>query len=96
MLEHKVPFQGSFNENCIEDSLPSILLQFVCMMEHGADIKSQLMFGASKTDLAMAQLLQYNCYTKYKEGAKTFRRTARLLSLCSLACQHMQKLENSY
>ena len=73
MLEHKLPFQGSFNENCIEDSLPSILLQFVCMIEHGADIKSQLMFGASKTDLAMAQLLQYNCYTKYKEGAKTFR-----------------------
>ncbi len=32
------------------------------MIEHGADIKSQLRFGASKTDLAMAQLLQHNCY----------------------------------
>ncbi|KAI9540767.1 hypothetical protein NQZ68_037698 [Dissostichus eleginoides] len=35
---------------------------FVGMVEHGADIKSQLRFGASKTDFAIAQLLQYNCY----------------------------------
>ena len=34
-----------------------LLLQFVCMIEHGVDIKSQLRFGASKTVLAMAQLL---------------------------------------
>ena len=38
------------------------------MIEHGADIKSQLRFGASKTDLAMAQLLQYNCYARYRKG----------------------------
>lgn len=73
MVEHKMPFKGSFHDNCIEDSLPSLLVQFVCMIEHGADIKSQLRFGASKTDLAMAQLLQYNCYARYREGAKTVR-----------------------
>ncbi|KAH3711848.1 hypothetical protein DPMN_071523 [Dreissena polymorpha] len=73
MIEHKINFNGSVHEHCIEDSLPSILLQFVCMIEHGADIKSQLTFGASKTDLAMAQLLQYNCCARYQEGAKTFR-----------------------
>ncbi len=43
------------------------------MVEHGADIKSQLRFGASKTDLTIAQLLQYNCYARYKEGAATHR-----------------------
>ncbi|KAK1906058.1 Nicotinate phosphoribosyltransferase [Dissostichus eleginoides] len=43
------------------------------MVEHGADIKSQLRFGASKTDFAIAQLLQYNCYARYKEGASTHR-----------------------
>ena len=43
------------------------------MIEHGVDIQSQLSFGASKTDLAMVQLLQYNCYAKYREGAKTLR-----------------------
>ena len=38
---------------------------------HGADIESQLRFGASKTDLAMAQLLQYNCYARYRKGLAT-------------------------
>ena len=33
----------------------------------GADIKSQLRFSTSKTDLAIAQLLQYNCYERYKK-----------------------------
>ena len=43
------------------------------MIEHGVDIKSQLRFGVSKTGSAMAQLLQYNCYSSYKEGASTYR-----------------------
>ena len=30
------------------------------LIEHGADIKSQLRFRTHKTDLAMAQLLQHN------------------------------------
>ena len=54
-------------------SLPKSLLQFVCMIENGADTKSQLRFGATTTDLAMAQLLQYNCFAKYKEGAAAQR-----------------------
>lgn len=73
MLEHKSSFDGTFYEGCIEDSIPPSLLQFVGMIEHGADIKSQLRFGASKSDLAIAQLLQYNCYARYKEGASTHR-----------------------
>ena len=43
------------------------------MIERGVDIKLQLRFGASKTDSAMAQLLQYNCYSRYKEGVSTYR-----------------------
>ena len=43
-------------------AVPSALFEFVCVIEHGVDIKSQLRFGASKTDSAMVQLLQYNCY----------------------------------
>ena len=43
------------------------------MIEHGVDMKSQLRFGSSRTDSAMAQLLQYNCYSRYKEGASTYR-----------------------
>lgn len=69
MLNHNSKFVGKFHEGCIDDSIPPQLLQFVGMIEHGANIKSQLTFGASKTDLAMAQLLQYNCYSRYREGA---------------------------
>ena len=66
------------------------------MIEHGADIKSQLQFDASKTDLAMAQLLQYNCYGRYREGAATYchskdRETPSLWGRLS-----MQKLEKDF
>ena len=73
MLDHKCKYEGNLHETSVYDSLPPALLQFVCMIEHGADIKSQLRFGATTTDLAMAQLLQYNCFAKYKEGAATHR-----------------------
>ena len=73
VLDHKSTFDGTFQEGCIEQAIPPILFQFVSMLEHGADIKSQLRFGTSKTDLAIAQLLQYNCYERYKEGAATHR-----------------------
>ena len=73
MLDHTSKFDGTFHDGCIEEAIPSSLVQFVGMIEHGADIKSQLRFGVSKTDLVIAQLLQYNCYAKYKEGAATHR-----------------------
>ena len=73
MIDHKSAFAGTFHEGYVEYAIPSTLLQFVCMIEHGAAIKSQLRFGASKTHLAMAQHLQYNCYAKYREGTATYR-----------------------
>lgn len=73
MLQHKSKFDGTFHKGCIGEAIPTSLLQFVAMVEHGADIKSQLRFGVSKTDLTIAQLLQYNCYARYKEGAATHR-----------------------
>ena len=75
MLDHKSIFDGTFQEGGFQAAIPPTLLQFVGMIEHGADIKSQLRLGASKSDLAMAQLLQYNCYARYKEGAATHRHT---------------------
>ena len=73
MPGHKSTFDGTFNMDSSEDAVPPSLLQFVGMVEHGADIKSQLRFGASKTDTAIAHLLQYNCYARFKEGAATHR-----------------------
>ena len=45
-------------------AIPPTILQFV-VLEHGADIKSQLRFGASKTDVAIAQA-KY-CSTVYTQ-----------------------------
>ncbi|KAJ8046458.1 hypothetical protein HOLleu_05132 [Holothuria leucospilota] len=73
MLDHKSTFDGTFHERCIEEAIPRSLLQFVGMVEHGADIKSQFRFGAPKTDLAIVQLLLYNCFARYKEGKTTHR-----------------------
>ena len=46
---------------------------FVHDQLNGVGIKSQLRFGALKTDSAMAQLLQYNCFSKYKVGLTKYR-----------------------
>ena len=73
MIDHEFKFDGRFHEGCAKDAIPPSLLEFVCMIEHGVDIKSQLRFGAAKTETAMAQLLQYICYSRYNEGASTNR-----------------------
>jgi len=73
MLYHKSHFSSTFNNGDLEQAVPPSLLQFVCMIKHGADIKSQLQHGASKSDLAISQLLQFNCFTKYQEGTEVHR-----------------------
>ena len=63
MLQHKVHHENVTYEHP-ENSVPAKLLQFVAMEDHGADIMSQQEHGALKSDIAMAQLLQYNCFAK--------------------------------
>jgi len=71
MLQQTTIFAKAFHDNIIEEAVSSSVLQFVYMVEHGVDIKSQLRTGASKSDLAMAQLLQYNCSDRYKKLTST-------------------------
>ena len=73
ILDHPSRFDGTIPEGSVRNATPPLLLQFVGMVEHGSDIKSQLRFGALKSDQAIAQLLQFNCYSRYKEGAATHR-----------------------
>ena len=49
MLDHNILADGICNMDSTEECVLSSLLQFVGMVEHGADIKSQLRFGAPKT-----------------------------------------------
>jgi len=62
MLDHKTKFSKEFTDQSVEEAVPKSLLQFVCSIEHGVDIRSHLTHGVVKSDLAIAQLLQYNCY----------------------------------
>ncbi|KAK6167165.1 hypothetical protein SNE40_021260 [Patella caerulea] len=73
ILCQKSNFSSNFHDKGLEQAVPPSLLQFVCMVEHGADIKSQLKNGASKSDFAVSQLLQYNCFAKYKEVTDVHR-----------------------
>jgi len=73
MLKHKRPFNGTFHDGCLADSVPASLLQFVCMIENGADIKSQLEHGISKSTLAISQLVQYNCFARTKKKTQFHR-----------------------
>ena len=73
LLGHKSKFDFTVSDDCLEKAIPPSLLEFVCMIEQGADIKSQLKRGASESDLALAQLSQYNCFEKYRGGVKVNR-----------------------
>ena len=67
------PFTNAFLDGCLQQSVPPSLVAFVGMLEHGADIKSQLQQGSSKSDIAISQLLQYNCFANYTEETNTHR-----------------------
>ena len=93
MLKPKSKFHGTYQEGCIQQAIPSTLLQFVSILEHVADIKSQLKFSVSKTDSAIAQLLQCNYYAKCKEGHRLTcsQKTEILLSLSTSDCLSTHK-----
>ena len=79
ILQSKVKFTGNFEKESVLNGVPQYLLQLVSMIGHGPDIGSPLDNGVNKSNLAIAQLLQYNCHKKNikrnKTSTKTFCRT---------------------
>jgi hypothetical protein len=73
VLSHKWALEKTLNGDSIEEAVPTSLLEFVCMLEHGADIKSRVRYGASKQNLALVQLLQYNRSARHNKCVKTHR-----------------------
>ena len=94
MLDHIAKLDGTIHDGCIEEAIPSSLIHFVGMIEHGANIKSQLRFGVSKTNLVIAQLLLYNCCAQYKEQLIDSQQTERLHFQFSWECLCMQRQES--
>ena len=71
MIDLEFKFEGQFHAGCVKNATPPSLLEFMCIIEYGVDIKSLLKFSVYKNGSAITQLLQYNCYSIYKEGAST-------------------------
>ena len=69
ILECKASFEGSFEDSYMNSCTPPMLLNFVSSVSHGTDIKSHMDVGASKPDVALAQLIQFNCFAKYNATA---------------------------
>ena len=40
--ENKMPFQGTLLDNCIEDAMQSLHVQFACIIEPGASVIRKL------------------------------------------------------
>ena len=75
MLDTNSSFTGSFEQSYVDQSVPLQLLQFVAQISHGSDIISQSDIGLSKANVALAQLLQFNCHQDYKKDAAYHRHT---------------------
>lgn len=75
MLEHEVEFDGTLTADIRRESVPPSLLEFVSVLQNGCDIKSQLKYGTSSTDLALAQLLYFNC--RKNPASSTFIRHSK-------------------
>ena len=54
--------------------MPPSLIELVSMIEHGPDIQSQIENEATSSDLAISQIIQYNCHqSKKKRRAFTIK-----------------------
>ena len=60
-------FEDSFEENCMETSVPQSLIELVSMIEHSPDIETIIETKTTKSDLAISHLIQYNCHRSPKK-----------------------------
>ena len=67
IMERNMKFEGSFEKNCMETSVPELLIELVSIIAHSTDIVSQIETETTKSDLAISQLLQYNCHQSPKK-----------------------------
>ena len=69
MLAKKHTFNGSFEANCQENSVPPSLVSLVNMILYGPNIEMQASTSSkAQAGLTISQLLQYNSYHRRREG----------------------------
>ena len=98
MLGMKSAFDCSFAKGCQEQSVPKSLIALVRMIMDGPNIKNKETEKARQATLSMAQMLQYNSYTKRRTGStgthhKKNRETPMPLFLGMMIHAHTRKHE---
>ena len=73
ILGNSANFDDYFVENGQEISVPPFLIELVSMIEHGPDIQSQIEKEATRPDLAVAQIIQYNCHQTHRKRANAIK-----------------------
>lgn len=75
MLATTNSFNGTFDANCQESSVPKSLLSLINMILYGQNIETQSSnLSITQAGLTLAQLVQYNCYIRRRGGLKQERR----------------------
>ena len=76
MIENN--FNGSFDQDCQNNSVPKSLLSLVNMILYGPNIKTQASnVNATQVGLSIMQLLQYNSYSRRHMGPHQHERHNR-------------------
>lgn len=74
MLSMQLNFDGEFKADCQEESTPSSLKSLVKMILYGPNIQNQMKIYSSQAALTIAQLLQFNCYSRKPEDNSNYVR----------------------
>ena len=69
ILECKACFKGSFEDRYMNSCTPPMILNFVSSVSHGTGINSHMDVKAYKPDVALVQLIQFNCFAQYNATA---------------------------
>ena len=74
ILAFKSCFKRTFERKCQGDSVPPSLVSLVKMVLYEPNIVSQLENSSSQAALTIAQLLQFNCYSRRRETSSNYDR----------------------
>ena len=94
ILERSMKFEGSFEENCLETSVPQSLNGLVSMIEHSLDIETQIETETTKSDLAFHKFYNTTVIRVQRKGILCCKNTLKVVKhhlSFTLVCCCLQK-----
>ena len=85
----KTSFNGTFDSQCQESSVPNSLLALVSMILYGPNIKTQSSYSSkSQAALTLSQLLTFNTFARCRDGdSHNLKAQARKRNAPSALCR---------